>query len=93
MITSPTSRNPLDDGIDTLAGFAPIAPIVFMIGYAWDRSRAAASDEHGFSLTIQEIFWAVIAVSLVATVGAVIYNAVRDRGTDIGDDISNRQLP
>ncbi len=93
MSMTPATRHRIDAGIDATSNVAPIAPILFMIGYAWDRSRAAARDDGGFSLTIQEIFWAAIAVSLVAAVGLVIYNAVSDRGDNIGDDITNRNLP
>ncbi len=93
MSMTPATRHRFDAGIDATSHVAPIAPILFMIGYAWDRSRAAARDDGGFSLTIQEIFWAAIAVSLVAAVGLVIYNAVSDRGDNIGDDITNRNLP
>ena len=97
MSMSPAVQNRFDAGITAASRIAPIAPLVFMMSYAWDRSRAAASDaardDGGFSLTIQEIFWAAIAVSVVAGVGFVIFNAVSDRGTDIGDDITNRPLP
>lgn len=93
MSITPTIRYRFDAGIEAATHVAPIAPILFMVGYAWDRSRAAAQDEGGFSLTIQEIFWAAIAVSLVAAVGLVIYNAVEGRGDNIGDDITNRELP
>lgn len=93
MSITPATRHRFDAGIEAATHVAPIAPILFMVGYAWDRSRAAAQDEGGFSLTIQEIFWAAIAVSLVAAVGLVIYNAVEGRGDNIGDDITNRELP
>lgn len=93
MSMSPAVQNRLHAGVGAASRIAPIAPLVFMMSYAWDRSRAAASDDGGFSLTIQEIFWAAIAVSVVAGVGFVIFNAVSDRGTDIGDDITNRPLP
>ncbi len=93
MSTTPTTRHRFDASIEAASHMAPIAPILFMVGYTWDRSRAAARDDGGFSLTIQEIFWAAIAVSLVAAVGLVIYNAVVARGDNIGDDITNRELP
>lgn len=93
MSMHPATRNRFDAGIAVASQMAPIAPLVFMVGYAWDRSRAAARDEGGFSLTIQEIFWAAIAVSIVAAVGLVIYNAVSDRGDNIGDEITNTDLP
>lgn len=93
MSMSPAVHNRFDAGVGAASRIAPIAPLVFMMSYAWDRSRAAAHDDGGFSLTIQEIFWAAIAVSVVAGVGFVIFNAVSDRGTDIGDDITNRPLP
>ena len=93
MSMTPATSHRFDAGIEAASHMAPIAPILFMVGYAWDRSRAAARDEGGFSLTIQEIFWAAIAVSLVAAVGLVIYNAVSDRGNNIGDDITNTNLP
>ena len=93
MSITPSTGRRFDASIEAASLMAPIAPILFMVGYAWDRSRAAARDDGGFSLTIQEIFWAAIAVSLVAAVGLVIYNAVEGRGDNIGDDITNRELP
>lgn len=93
MSMSPATRDPLHAGIDAVSRVSGVAPLLVVVSYAWSRSRAAARDEGGFSLTIQEIFWAAIAVSIVAAVGVVIYNAVSDRGDNIGDDITNRPLP
>lgn len=93
MSMSPANRDRFDAGIDAAARISGVAPLLIVVSYAWQRSRAAARDDRGFSLTIQEIFWAAIAVSVVAGVGLVIYNAVSDRGDNIGDDITNRELP
>lgn len=90
---SPATKARADASIDAVSQVGPIAPLIFVMSYAWDRSRAAARDDGGFSLTIQEIFWAAIAVSVVAGVGLVIFNAVSTRGDNIGDDITNRPLP
>ena len=93
MSMSPATRTRFDAGIDAASRISGVAPLLVVVSYAWQRSRAAARDDGGFSLTIQEIFWAAIAVSVVAGVGLVIYNAVSDRGDNIGDDITNRDLP
>ncbi len=93
MSITPTTRHRFDGTMEAATHVAPIAPILFMVGYAWDRSRAAARDDGGFSTSIEQVFWAAIAVSLVAAVGLVIYNAVEGRGDNIGDDITNRELP
>ena len=92
-MTAPSTRNRLDTATNTLAGIAPVTALIYMVGYSLDRAKAAARDERGFSVTVQELFWAVIAVSIVAVVSVVIYNAVVNRGSDVGDQIENRSLP
>ena len=93
MSMSPATKARADASIDAVSQVGSVGPLIFVMSYAWERSRTAARDDGGFSLTIQEIFWAAIAVSVVAGVGLVIFNAVSNRGNDIGNDISNRPLP
>lgn len=92
-MTTTTRNGTRADVVAALETVAPITALLFTLRYAIDRSKAAARDERGFSVTVQELFWAVIAVSIVAVVSVVIYNAVVNRGNDVGNEIENRPLP
>ena len=72
---------------------APIAVLLTVLGYSRERVRAAWKDERGLSETVQIAIWAGIAVVAALSVAAIIVVALRNRSTNVGNDIENSPLP
>lgn len=49
------------------------------------------SSDSADSNTISMILWISLAVVLVLAVGSIIYNAVSNKATEIGNDIQNAE--
>lgn len=56
-----------------------------------DNIKSRISSDSADSNTISMILWISLAVVLVLAVGSIIYNAVSNKATEIGNDIQNAE--
>jgi hypothetical protein len=87
----PTTR--IDPALEALGVLVPVTLLVALFGYSRQRARDAWNDERGLSETVQIAIWAGVALVAALTVGGVIVVAIRNRSSDVGNDIENSPLP
>lgn len=56
-----------------------------------DNIKNRISSDSADSNTISMILWISLAVVLVLAVGSIIFNAVSNKATEIGNDIENAE--
>lgn len=94
MITTTThERSATDQTLAMLGVLAPVTALLFVLGYARDRARHAWRDERGLSSTVEHAIWAGLGLVAAIGIGALIVAALRNRATDVSNDIENTPLP
>ena len=87
------TRNRLHLALAALGIVAPMAMLVTLLTYSRDRVRAAWKDERGLSETVQIAIWAGVAVVAALSIAGIIVVAIRNRATNVSEDIENSPLP
>ena len=87
----PTTR--IDPALEALGVLVPVTMLVTLFGYSRHRMRDAWNDQRGLSETVQIAIWAGVALVAALTVAGVIVVSIRNRSTDVGNDIENSPLP